>query len=272
MSLGVHLLNQAAIIMRPSRLVSVIAAAAALLPAERGAAQDSGVPAASAQPAQGLEEVIVTAQKRPENIQTVPVSIVAFSAEGLRQLGMMEGFDLANQVPNMNIDAPVADSNVRYFICRVGTQDFNTLATSPIALYIDDVYLGSTIANSVNFYDLQRVEVLLGPQGTLWGKSTTGGAINFIGAHPTQTLAASGSGGYGNHGERFAEGMVNVPLTATLARGKGRGPRPKPLPLRAFMAPAAPRRIPPDGRRGRRAEACPSCGNLRAAIERTIGP
>jgi TonB-dependent Receptor Plug Domain len=240
MSLGVHLLNQAAIIMRPSRLVSVIAAAAALLPAERGAAQDSGVPAASAQPAQGLEEVIVTAQKRPENIQTVPVSIVAFSAEGLRQLGMMEGFDLANQVPNMNIDAPVADSNVRYFICRVGTQDFNTLATSPIALYIDDVYLGSTIANSVNFYDLQRVEVLLGPQGTLWGKNTTGGAINFIGAHPTQTLAASGSGGYGNHGERFAEGMVNVPLTAILARGKGREPRPKPLPLRAFMAPAAP--------------------------------
>jgi len=140
----------------------------------------------------------------------------------------------------------------------VGTQDFNTLATSPIALYIDDVYLGSTIANSVNFYDLQRVEVLLGPQGTLWGKSTTGGAINFIGAHPTQTLAASGSGGYGNHGERFAEGMVNVPLTATLARGKGRRPRPKPLPLRAFMAPGAPRRIPPDARRGRRAEACPS--------------
>jgi outer membrane receptor protein involved in Fe transport len=152
MSLGVHLLNQAAIIMRPSRLVSVIAAAAALLPAERGAAQDSGVPAASAQPAQGLEEVIVTAQKRPENIQTVPVSIVAFSAEGLRQLGMMEGFDLANQVPNMNIDAPVSDSNVRYFIRGVGTQDFNTLATSPIALYIDDVYLGSTIANSLTLY------------------------------------------------------------------------------------------------------------------------
>jgi hypothetical protein len=91
MSLGVHLLNQAAIIMRPSRLVSVLAAAAALLPAERGAAQDSGVPAASAQPAQGLEEVIVTAQKRPENIQTVPVSIVAFSAEGLRLVGDRNG-------------------------------------------------------------------------------------------------------------------------------------------------------------------------------------
>ena len=217
MSSVVRMPGQAAIIMRPSLLVSGFAAGAALFLAERGAAQVSGVSGASAQLAPALEEVIVTAEKRAENIQTVPVSIVAFSADGLRQLGMTEGFDLANQVPNMNIDAPVADSNARYFIRGVGTQDFNTLATSPIALYIDDVYLGSTIANSVNFYDMQRVEVLLGPQGTLWGKNTTGGAINFISAHPTQTPAASGSAGYGNHGERFAEGMVNVPLTATLA-------------------------------------------------------
>jgi iron complex outermembrane receptor protein len=167
--------------------------------------------------APSLEEVTVTAQKRPENIQTVPVSIVAFNADALRRLEMTEGFDLANQVPNMNIDAPVADSNVRYFLRGVGTQDFSTLATSPIALYIDDVYLGSTIANSVNLYDMERVEVLLGPQGTLWGKNTTGGAINFISAHPTQALAASGSAGYGNLGQRFAEGMVNVPLADTLA-------------------------------------------------------
>ena len=87
--------------------------------------------------------------------------VVAFSAEDLNQLGMTEGLILANQVPNMNIDAPTADSSVRYFIRGVGTQDFNTLAASPIALYNDDVYLGSTIANSVNLYDMQRVEVLL---------------------------------------------------------------------------------------------------------------
>jgi len=213
----VRLVGQLAMIVRRSLLVSGLAAAAAGLLAEPSDAQVSADASGSAQPMQGLEEVIVTAQKRPENIQAVPVSIVAFSADGLRQLGMTEGFDLANQVPNMNIDVPTADSNVRYFIRGVGTQDFNTLATSPIALYIDDVFLGSTIANSVNLFDMQRVEVLLGPQGTLWGKNTTGGAIDFISAHPTQTLAASGSGGYGNHGERFAEGMVNVPLTATLA-------------------------------------------------------
>jgi iron complex outermembrane recepter protein len=191
-------------------LVSGLVAAVPLL-AEPIAAQ---VPGSSAQ---GFEEVIVTAQKRPEDIQSVPVSTVAFGADALRQLGMAEGFDLANQVPNMNIDAPTADSNIRYFIRGVGTQDFNTLATSPIALYVDDVYLGSTIANSVNFYDMERVEVLLGPQGTLWGKNTTGGAINFLSAHPGQNPLASVSGGYGNHGERFAEGMVNVPLTDTLA-------------------------------------------------------
>ena len=188
-----------------------------LLIAQFSVAQTPCEPIASTQYTSALEDVIVTAQKRAEEIQGVPISLVAFSAEDLNQLGMTEGFDLANQVPNMNIDAPTADSTVRYFIRGVGTQDFNTLATSPIALYIDDVYLGSTIANSVNLYDMQRVEVLLGPQGTLWGKNTTGGAINFISAHPTQILGAAGSGGYGSHGERYAEGMVNVPVTSTLA-------------------------------------------------------
>jgi len=201
--------------MRAWGLVSGLAAACLL--AEPAVAQVPEPTPAPVQTAPGLEEVIVTAQRRPENIQTVPLSIVAFSADSLRQLGMTVGFDLANQVPNMNIDAPTGDSTVRYFLRGVGTQDFNTLATSPIALYVDDVYLGSTIANSVNLYDMERVEVLLGPQGTLWGKNTTGGAIDFISARPTQTLAASGSAGYGNHGERFADAMVNVPLAATLA-------------------------------------------------------
>jgi iron complex outermembrane recepter protein len=202
-------------IMRAWLLVSGFAAACLL--AKASVAQVPDATAAPPQPVAGLAEVIVTAQRRPENIQSVPLSVVAFSAEALRQLGMTQGFDLANQVPNMNIDAPAADSNVRYFLRGVGTQDFNTLSTSPIALYVDDVYLGSTIANSVNLFDMERVEVLLGPQGTLWGKNTTGGAIDFISAHPTQTPAASGTAGYGNHGERFAEAMVNVPLTPTLA-------------------------------------------------------
>jgi iron complex outermembrane receptor protein len=180
-------------------------------------AQTADPSAAAAEPASGLQAVIVTAQRRVENIQEVPDSVVAFGPADILQLGMTQGFDLANQVPNMNIDAPTAESTVRYFIRGVGTQDFGTLATSPIALYIDDVYLGSTIANSVSLYDVQRVEVLLGPQGTLWGKNTTGGAINFISAHPTQTLESYGSGAYGNHGERLAQGMVNVPLSSTLA-------------------------------------------------------
>ena len=166
---------------------------------------------------EGLQEVIVTAQKRVENVQTVPLSIVAFSGAELDRLGMTEGFDLANQVPNMNVDRPAGDSAVRYFIRGVGTQDFNTLATSPIAVYQDEVFLGSTIANSVSLFDMQRVEVLLGPQGTLWGKNTTGGAIDFISAHPVRTFEITASGGYGNLGERFIEGMVNVPINGTLA-------------------------------------------------------
>jgi len=164
-----------------------------------------------------LREVIVTAQKRAEDVQTVPLSIVAFRPEELTALAMTEGFDLANQVPNMNIDRPTGDSAVRYFIRGVGTQDFNTLATSPIAVYLDEVYLGSTVANSVNLFDMQRVEVLLGPQGTLWGKNTTGGAINFISAHPTSSFAAAGSAGYGTVGNRYVNGMVNVPLAPDLA-------------------------------------------------------
>jgi len=190
---------------------------ATLLLARAGVTQTPAQPAAAPPPAGGLQEVIVTAQKRAENIQTVPISIAAFSADDLRNLGMTEGFDLANQVPNMNIDRPVGDSAVRYFLRGVGTQDFNTLATSPIAVYLDDVFLGSTLGNSVNLYDLQRVEVLVGPQGTLWGKNTTGGAIDFISAHPTHAWAVAGSAGYGNLGGRFLNGMVNVPIAPTLA-------------------------------------------------------
>jgi iron complex outermembrane recepter protein len=107
-------------------------------------------PATATTSAAALQEVTVTAQKRAQNIEVAPLSIAAFSAEELTQLGTTEGFDLANQVPNMNIDRPAGDSVVRYFICGLGTLDFTTLATSPIAVYLDEVYLGSTLVNSVN--------------------------------------------------------------------------------------------------------------------------
>lgn len=100
------------------------------------------VPAA-AQSAAAFEEVAVTAQKRPENIQTIPYRSWLSAPRPCGIWELTEGFDLANQVPHMNADSPDADSTVRYFLRGVGAQDFNTLASSLIALYVDDVYLGA---------------------------------------------------------------------------------------------------------------------------------
>jgi iron complex outermembrane receptor protein len=108
-------------------------------------------PATTTTSAAGLQEVTVTAQKRLQDIQAVPISIAAFRAEELTQLGMTEGFDLANQVPNMNIDRPAGDSVVRYLIRGVGRTS-PPPATSPSCSVLDDVYRGTTLANTIDLY------------------------------------------------------------------------------------------------------------------------
>ncbi len=142
--------------------------------------------------AQSLEEVIVTAQKRSASLQDVPVSMTAITGQVSRELGWETGADALNQVPNVQMDPGNARTNPQFRIRGVGSEDFNVAGQSPVGVYINEVYINNNRSRGVALFDLDRVEVLRGPQGTLWGKNTTAGAIHFVTQRPTFE-----TGGYG---------------------------------------------------------------------------
>ena len=165
--------------------------------------------------APALEEVIVSAQKREESIQDVPISIAAFSQESIEKFGINDLKGLASKVPNVVINEFTGSSTtVRLFIRGVGQNDVQVTQDPSVALYMDGVYIGSSVGTAFETADIQRIEVLRGPQGTLYGRNATGGAINIItnqadpgGIAFKQTLTA------GNWDLFRSRTMLNVPLT-----------------------------------------------------------
>jgi iron complex outermembrane receptor protein len=131
--------------------------------------------------APALEEILVTAEKRVESLQDVPISIIAFNQDKLENLGITDIKDLAAQVPNVQIgEFTGSATTVRLFIRGVGQGDVQVTQDPSVALYMDGVYIGSSVGTAFETADLQRIEVLRGPQGTLYGRNATGGAINII--------------------------------------------------------------------------------------------
>ncbi|MEH6593125.1 MAG: TonB-dependent receptor [Halioglobus sp.] len=128
-----------------------------------------------------LEEVLVTAEKREQSLQDVPISIVAFDADMLDTLGINELSDINASIPNLNVNNfnndPVA---VRMFIRGIGQNDLQITQDPSVALYLDGVYIGTSFGAGFEGVDTERLEVLRGPQGTLYGRNATGGAINII--------------------------------------------------------------------------------------------
>ena len=165
--------------------------------------------------APALEEVIVSAQKREESIQDVPISIAAFSQESIEKFGINDLKGLASKVPNVVINEFTGSSTTaRLFIRGVGQNDVQVTQDPSVALYMDGVYIGSSVGTAFETADIQRIEVLRGPQGTLYGRNATGGAINIItnqadpgGIAFKQTLTA------GNWDLFRSRTMLNVPLT-----------------------------------------------------------
>ncbi len=128
-----------------------------------------------------LEEVIVTAEKRAESLQDVPISIAAFTENTLEKMGVYDIKGLASKVPNLVINEFTgASTTVRLFIRGVGQNDVQVTQDPSVALYMDGVYIGSSVGTAFETADIQRIEVLRGPQGTLYGRNATGGAINLI--------------------------------------------------------------------------------------------
>ncbi|KCZ49275.1 TonB-dependent receptor [Hyphomonas pacifica] len=145
-----------------------------------------------------LESIVVTAQKRAENVQDVPIAITALSSSTLEKQRVENITSLDNLVPGLRIASADAAANPKIFIRGAGLNDFNPTSSSGVGLYADGVYIGSPLAQYSAFYDLDRVEVLRGPQGTLYGRNTTGGAINVIAKRPTFSPEGYASVEYGS--------------------------------------------------------------------------
>lgn len=160
----------------------------------------------------GLEEIVVTATKRSENLQNVPVAVSAISAMQLAKRGVFETSDLNNAIPNLQVSSPYGKQQPNFSVRGVGVgTEYNANAASPVGVYVDEVYQTFRSSHGQQLFDLQQVEVVKGPQGTLYGRNTTGGAINFITRGP---LLDGDSGyvtlGYGRFNRRNAEGAIEL--------------------------------------------------------------
>jgi iron complex outermembrane receptor protein len=171
-----------------------------------------------------LEEVTVTAQKREQNLQEVGVTVNAFEAEVIRELKIETTADVARFTPNMTTRNTMGDTMPIITIRGVGSATNDILfANSPpsVAVHLDEVYLGSPSLLMAANFDLERIEVLKGPQGTLYGRNTTAGTVNFVSAKPRNSFGADVTVGYGRYdteGDWFeANGYVTDALTSTLS-------------------------------------------------------
>jgi len=174
-------------------------------------------PAASADDdAPRVDDIIVTAQKRSENLQDVPVAVSAVTGKTLENKRILDLVDLSNATPGLQIKSDDNGANPRIFIRGVGVNDFNPATASAVGIYSDGVYVGSPLAQRFAFFDLQQAEVLRGPQGTLYGRNTTGGAVNITSRKAGNELEADFLGEYGNFNSVNLQGGVSVPLAKDL--------------------------------------------------------
>ena len=174
--------------------------------AEQASASDGGAGA------QAVQEIVVTAQKRSENLQDVPIAVTALNAEALQNKRVDNLLGLSGLAPSLQIKTDDNAANPRIFIRGVGVNDFNPSTASAVGIYVDGVYIASPLAQLASFYDLQQVEVLRGPQGTLYGRNTTGGAINVTTRKPSDTYEGNLSFEYGRFNEVNIQGGVGGPL------------------------------------------------------------
>lgn len=155
------------------------------------------VPIAHAQEGESvlaLDEIVVTAQKREQNIQDVGITVTAFSGNQVQELGFTKTTDIVAMTPGLNYTVPNAESSqINFFLRGVGLNDFADANENPVAVYVDELYRPAMGGLSIQLFDMDRVEVLRGPQGTLFGRNTTGGLVHFISNRPT-----SETDGYAN--------------------------------------------------------------------------
>jgi len=169
-----------------------------------------------------IEEVIVTAQKREERLQDVPIAVSAYSAQAIEQFGFENALEVAAQTPNFRVGGLAGSTaSITPWLNIRGIQftDVSFVNDPSVALYVDEVYQGSTGAGVQQMFDVERVEVLKGPQGSLFGRNSSSGLVQYVTKKPTSTFEASAAATYGQYDKRGVEGVVSGPITEQL-RGR----------------------------------------------------
>jgi len=183
------------------------------LPAQAQAPADAGA-------GTGIEEIVVTAQKRAQNVQDVPIAITAVSAEGIRNGGISSVADLSKLAPNVQLDqsAPIFSSSqiLTGFIRGIGQNDVSSSLEPGVGVYLDGAILARSIGANVDLLDVERIEVLKGPQGTLFGRNTIGGAISIVTRDPAHEFGLRAEATIGSRNRIEARATVDVPLGETL--------------------------------------------------------
>jgi len=190
-----------------------LVAVASVTTAQGQNAAPSGVAAADA--TQGLQEIIVTAEKRSEPVNKVGMSITAVTGDTLQQRNITDPAELVTVVPGLSYEEAPRGAPV-YYIRGIGFDDTTLGSASPVAMYVDESPISYPIEARFPMLDVERVEVLKGPQGILFGQNATAGAINFIAAKPTDTATEGVDASYGRFNTAEVSGFASGPLSDTV--------------------------------------------------------
>jgi iron complex outermembrane receptor protein len=197
-----------------SSLVRCVIAAAFMPVASLGqdAAPASSPPATPAQPLPAIEEIVVTAQKRAQSVQDVPISVAAIGGTEIDELKITDTNDIAGLVPNLQVNQVIGDGAPVFSLRGVTMNDYSVHQSSPVAVYTDEVYAGPSVLQPIQMFDLDRIEVLRGPQGTLYGRNSTGGAVNLITRAPSFENGTYITGGFGKYDRVELRGATELAL------------------------------------------------------------
>ena len=170
---------------------------------------------------QASEEIVVIARKREERIVDVPIAVTALSADQLAKSQAIDLSGVQGAIPNVNlVQGRGSTSNANIFIRGIGQPDALQTFDPAVGIYVDGVYMSRIQGALFNLFDVDHIEVLRGPQGTLYGKNTIGGAIKFVSRRPGQQARANIQATIGSYGEVVLRGAASGPITSTLARSE----------------------------------------------------
>ncbi|RYE57577.1 MAG: hypothetical protein EOP20_07225, partial [Hyphomicrobiales bacterium] len=197
-------------VMTKSRLLGFCCAAAFVSPS---AIAQTVAPQAEVA-ATDSEDIVVTAQRREQRVQDVPVSIAVLSGEAVQAIGANNISDVIAGTAGIQSQAPAGNSGFPVYNIRgVTLLDFSYTSEASVAIYADEIYLGNSAFATQQLFDLDRVEILKGPQGTLYGRNATGGLVHYISRRPTDAVTGSAMIRYGSFNDKVFEGAVSGPVS-----------------------------------------------------------